>query len=1145
MPKTCTLIHPRSNTPRKFLVSFHTYRHLPVQIIAYHQFFWRTLLPMDTQYVAALEETLQQTLSPATVKAAAAKLAKELYPSPHAIPALVHILQHSSQDQTKQLAAVEARKLVMSKWAIVDDSYKADIRAALLQTVFSHGSKLVRHSTARVVAAIGEADLETNAWPDLLPQLVAAARDADPHNKEIGVFCLSALLETEAPLLAEHQNDFVALFAALLAENISLDVRLNAVQSMDLLAHYIEESEPVDERAAAEFKRSISSFVIVLEEAIQKEGAAVVKPIFNTMNNLIYMSNKMVGDKLTDLVKVMMRIAQNTQLDDEVRCMTLSFLINAVSARKSKISSSGLGPQLTALSSAIASEEADVDAELNNEDEENINEENTPGTVALRLLSALAQELPPSQVLVPLLDNLEAMVGSPNSFSRRAGLLCLGVAATGAPDHFSHQLPRVFPALINGLQDPEVIVQVAAVRSVSSLASELQHRIAEQHEQLLPLIMNIIDSAAHVMSYKYACYALDCIIEFMSFEAIAKYIEPLMQKLFNMLDSAQSPSLKTAIVSAIGSTAFAGGKSFTPYFEQTIRVLEPFVANAAETEGMSQDEIELRACAFENISTLARAVGSQTFSPFAPPLVEAAYHTLSAENARVRESGYAFISNMAKVYGKEFAGFLERIVPLFLKCLEQDEFDFQVEDADADDVDADPQDQFKINTGVTNEKEIACVALAELAVGTGAAFAPYVEPCFKALAEQVELSFTIREAALVAVWKIARSMFIATYGTDFEAPKGVPQQSYVDPSVLRLIEQARDISLLILEEDYDFTLVNCDLESLNEAINAMGPIAVVSDASNTKALETLCVQLMAILKNEHASQVDDETQYETEETSESDALLFESALEVLVALAMLFGSDFNKIFPSFKDVLYEAVRAKTKNKRACAVGGLAEICCGLKEHNPFAQEMLDLFYDRLANDKSLEIKGNAAYGVGVIIEHIPADLSSKYQVILEMLFHLMSKNDEQSKVDDIESKDVVDRCNANACGCVARMALKNEAAIPLEHVVPALLSHLPVESAPEENLPILSWIVKMYESGNNVIMQQSERVIQILAEVFAKEAERMKLENESTLGREDVDKLKQFSSDTLKNHVVSLVKFLNEKYPAAVASHAILRSVVG
>lgn len=1101
---------------------------------------------MDSQYLAALEETLQQTLSPATVKSAGTKLSKDFYPSPQAIPALVHILQHSTQDQIKQLAAVEARKLVMSNWVNLPDTEKAQIRQTLLQITFTETSKLVRHSSARVVAAIGELDLENNTWPELLPSLVVAARDANPQTKEMGVFCLSSLLETDSPALIPHQNDFVTLFAGLLNEASSLDVRLNAVQSMDLLAHYIEESDPIDEATAALFKRSIPSFVAVLEEAIQSEGASVVKPLFNTMNDLIYMKNKMVGDELTYLVNIMIKLSGNTELDEEIRCMALSFLINAVSARKSKISSNNLGPQLTALAATIASEEVDVDDELNNEDEENVNEENTPSTIALRLLSALAGELPPSQVIVPFLDNLDSMVRSSNPFARRAGLLCIGVAATGAPDHFSHQLNKVFPVLIAALQDPEIIVQVAAVRSVSSLASELQHHIAEQHEQLLPLIMNIIDSASHVMSYKYACYALDGIIEFMSFEAIAKYIEPLMQKLFTMLESANSSSLKTAIVSAIGSTAFAGGKSFTPYFEQTIHVLEPFVANAAATEGMSQDDIELRACAFENISTLARAVGSQTFSSYAPPLVEAAYHTLSADNARVRESGYAFISNMAKVYGKEFAGFLEKLVPLFLTCLEQDEFDFKGEEDDEaeEEEGQDAQDQFKFNTGVTNEKEIACVALAELALGTGAAFAPYVEPCFKALAEQVELSFTIREAALISVWKIARAMFDATYGADYKAPKGVPQQSYVDPNIMQLVEQARELSLIILEEDYDFTLVNCDLESIHEAIMAFGPAAIVTEASNTKALETLCLQLMAILKGEHASQVDDETPYETEETSESDAMLFDSALEVLIALAIQLGADFNKLFPPFKDILYEAVTSKSKNKRVGAVGGLAEICAGLKENNPYAQEFMDLFFDRLANDKSLEVKGNAAYGVGILIENCNVDFSAKYQPVLEMLFHLMSKNDEQSKVDDIESKDVVDRCNANACGCVARMALKNEAAIPLVHVVPALLNHLPVKSAPEENLPILEWIVKLYETGNDAIVQQSERVIQILAEVFAKEAERMKLESESTLGREDVDKLKQFPSDSLKEKVVGLVKFLSEKYPGSVSSHEILKSVL-
>lgn len=1105
---------------------------------------------MDAQFLSALEETLQQTFSPATVKQATSKLSKDFYSNALALPALLHILQNSQQDQIKQLAAVEARKLIATKWETVDASLKPQIRDALLQNTFTQSSKLIRHSSARVVSAIGEYDLQDNTWPDLLPNLVNAVQSTDAQTKEMAVYTLYTLLETQVPALIPHQDDFVNLFAGLLQDTTSQDIRVNAVLSLDVLSQFIEEDEEINAATAANFKASIPGMVNVLKEVILVDDSEKTKSVFNVFNSLIFLDNKLVGDQIVPLIQFVSEIAVNTQLDEEYRCMALQFLISCVSMRKTKVVSNNLGPQLIGVATSIASEEIDVDEELNNEDEENENEENQPPSLALRLVGVLSGELPPSQVIVPFFENLNNLMTSTNAFSRRAGLLCIGVACSGAPDYFATQINKILPVLINGLQDPEIVVKVAAVRAVSQLTSELQDAIADYHQQLLPLVIEIINSATHVMTYKYACYALDGIIEFMSHDAIAQYLEPLMTKLFSMLEQANSSSLKSAIVSAIGSTAFAGGKGFTPYFNQSIQVLEPFVANAAQTEGMSEDDIELRAVTFENISTMARAVGSESFSAYAKPLVEAAYASIGSEHSRIRESGFAFISNMAKVYGSEFAGFLEEIVPQILKCLEQEEFSFDVNGEDEeefnDDEEEDLSNKFKINTGITIEKEIASVALAELAMGTGAAFAKYVEPSVKTLCEQIEISYGMREAAMNALWKIVRAMFKATYGEKFSAPKGVPQQPYVDSSILLLIKEARNITIGNLEEEFELTLVACDLDNICEALQAFGAIAVLDDASDTANLEKLCEQLLSILKKEHASQLDDEEPVDEEEdASETEALLFESALEVLILLALTLGPDFSKVFAPFKDVIFANITSKSKNKRVSAVGGLAEISAGLKEANPYFDELLQVFSDRLAHDKSLEVKGNAAYGIGVLIESNQADLSGHYQQILQMLFHLLSKSDEQAKIDDEESRDVVNRSNANACGCVARMALKSPSAIPVEHVLPALLSHMPLQAAPEENTPILKWIIQLYESNNDVILAQSERVIQVLAEIFQKEADRIKLVQESTLGREEnIDKMKQFQSEELKQKVIELLRFLNQNYANIISSHEILKAVI-
>lgn len=1098
---------------------------------------------MDSQYLSTLEETLKQTFVPATVKQASTKLQKELYTSPLALPSLIQIL-HSTQDEgLKRLAAIESRKLIKSSWETVSADVKPQIRSTVLTSIFEQSSRMIQHSYATVISAIAEQDLETNEWSDLLPTLVSAIQSSNDQSRVIATYTLYTILDTQTPAIATHTEDFLTLFGNLLHDKSSLDVRVTAVLALDVLSQFVEEE--LNDTLANKFKACIPGMVEVLKEVIAADDSDKAKEIFTVFNSLIYLDSKLVGDHFVALIQLICEIATNNQLDEEYRSFALQFLISCVSIRKSKITSNKLGPKITQLALKIASEEIDVDEELSNEDEVNENEEESPSALALRLISMLASELPPSQVIVPLFEILPVMLSSTNQFERRASLLSIGISSSGAPDFISTQIGKILPAIIAGLKDDQPIVTVAALRTLTNLTSELQDTVSSYHEELLPLVIAIINNASNVQAYKYGCFALDSLIEFMSHEAMGKYVQPLMERLVSMLHQPHSSSLKTAIVSAIGSVAFASGKAFTPFFNESIKLLEPYIANAADTEGMSDDDVELRAITFENISTMGRAVGSETFSPFAKALVEAAYNSIGSDNSRIRESGFAFISNMAKVYGSEFSGFMEEIVPKILECLEQNEFTFNTEDVDAEEEDL--NNAINIHTGITIEKEIASVALSELAAGTGKDFAKFVEVSLKTLTDQIENSYGVRDAAVNCVFKICKAMFVATQGKDFKAPRGVPQQSYVDPSILQLIQQVRGIALPLLEEEFEITMVGLILDGFSETLNTFGPIAIIDNANDTEALELLVTQLSNILKKEHPCQIEDEEEgpADEEEASETEALLYESALEVIVSLSVALEGDFVKVFPGFKDTIYSQLKSKSKNIRVSSIGALAEIVGGLKGNNPYSEELLKIFIDSITNDKSLEVKGNAAYGIGLIVENSQVDLSSAYPTILQLLFNLLTKADKKANTDDEETKETVNRSYANACGCVARMILKNEQAVPLEHVFGPLTEHLPLESGFEENAPIFKLILKLYESDNQIIASQTQKIVDIFAKVFTKEAERVKLAEESTLGRdENLETLKQFSSEALKLKIIELLKYLDTKFAGVVSSNETLKTII-
>lgn len=1114
---------------------------------------------MDQQFLAQLEQTLTAITQPnnAGIKEATKTLQTQFYTQPATVPALIHILQNSSDDALKQLAGVEVRKMIPKHWESLDDAIRTSAKSSLLQSAFSEQKEIVRHSNARVIAVIGNLELESNKWPELIPNLIQAASGEDAQVRQTAVFILLSLLEEFNPSLTAYIDDFLNLFAHTINDTASLETRSLSAQALNHVSALIEETENINEQQAAKFVALIPSVVNVLDATIKADDNTNAKLIFNCFNDFLLLDSRLTGNSVIDLIKLTLQITVNTEIDEDIRVYAIQFIISSLSYRKSKVIQGKLGPEITLAALKVASEEIDVDDELNNEDETGENEENTPSLSAIRLLAFASAELPPSQVASIIIEHMTEMAQSTNAFHRRAILLAISVTVSGAPDYVLSQFDKVIPITIQGLKDAEPVVKLAALKCISQMTSDLQDEVAKFHEEYLPLIIDIIDSAKFATIYRYATIALDGLLEFIAYSAIAKYLEPLMNKLFYMLENNNSSKLRCAVVSAIGSAAFASGTAFTPYFKTSVQYLEQFIQNCSQIEGMSEDDIELRAMTFENISTMARAVRSETFSEYAEPLVNSAYEAIKTDSARLRESGYAFIANLSKVYGENFASFLNTILPEIFKTLELDEYQFNF-DGDAEDLAAFTEDateeelqsKFTVNTGISYEKEVAAAALSELALGTKGHFLPYVEQSLKVLAEQVDESYGLRETALNTIWNVVKSVLLASKMEPETYPKGIPATSYVEGSVLSVIKTARDISMSNLTDEFETTMVITILEDLANMIKQFGAI-IIMDNGDSSALETLCMQVLAVLNGTHTCQAidmeEDVPKDEDLDASETEATLQDVALEVLVSLSHALAGDFGKVFEAFKPVIIALFQSKSKNKRSSAVGAASEIALGMKTQNPYIQEMLEGLVVSLTSDKSLEVRGNAAYGVGLLCEYASFDVSAVYEHVLKALYQVLSTADQKalSAEDDEVTREIVDRSYANASGCVARMALKHENLVPLEQTVPALLAHMPLHTGFEEYQPIFELIMKLYQENNAVIVQQTPKVVELFSAVFVKENERVKLEQESTLGREEnMERLKQFQTEEMKVKVIELLKYLNTTYNGIIAQDAVLAAVI-
>jgi hypothetical protein len=91
-------------------------------------------------------------------------------------------------------------------------------------------SALVRHSTARVIAAIAGIEMPVNRWPQLLPFLLETATSSQAVHREVGIYILYAVLETIVEGFQEHLQSFFKLFESLLGDPESVEVRVTTVR---------------------------------------------------------------------------------------------------------------------------------------------------------------------------------------------------------------------------------------------------------------------------------------------------------------------------------------------------------------------------------------------------------------------------------------------------------------------------------------------------------------------------------------------------------------------------------------------------------------------------------------------------------------------------------------------------------------------------------------------------------------------------------------------------------------------------------------------------------------------------------------------------------------------------------------------------
>ncbi|KAL4803795.1 armadillo-type protein [Aspergillus unguis] len=1080
-------------------------------------------------------QQLQIVLNPTqgNVKEATGILQREYYKHPESLVLLIQVATAHDDVQLKQLAAVEARSLVQKHWVKVQADQKPALREQLLRSGVSEGNDLVRHSVARVISAVAKVDLEDGQWADLPNFLMRAADGGNKDERAVSIYILFTILETLGEGFEEKFQDLFTLFGKTIRDPESPEVRINTLLALSKLAMYLDSAENMAPVKA--FQDLVPSMVAVLKDAIDQGEEDRIMQAFEVFQTLLGFDPALLTVHLKDLVIFMNEIAANTEIDEDTRTQAISFLMQTIQYRKLKIQGMRLGEQLARTALQIVTELGDASPS---------DDDITPARSALGLLDMLAQSLPPSQVVVPLLQTLGQYFNNPNPDYRRAGIMSLGMVVEGAPDFISTQMKEIMPMVLQLLADGELKVRQATLHAVARLADDLTEDLNRDHEKLMPLLFKNLASAMQeskgeeegptVDIMKAGLSAIDAVVDGLDEKDVAQYqneLVPILHQLF------KHPNfrIKGLSAGALGSLASSSGEAFLPFFDESMHLLQEFAA-VKDTE----EELDLRASVTDAMGEMAAAAGPERYQPYVEPLMRATEEALNLGHSRLKESTYIFWGAMAKVYGEHFASFLGGAVKGLFNCLEQDDDDLElslgeaakdligqevtvagrkvkvasaeddddepvgedgeIEDVDVDD-DEDDWDDITATTPLALEKEIAIEIIGDLVTHTRSAYLPYFEKTVEMVMPLADHPYEGVRKATISTMHRSYAMLFAIAEETGQMPKwkaGLPLQVEPAKEVKKFGEILMTATVKMWTEEDDRSTVADINRNMAENLRFCGPSLI----SNETTLHNVITMITDIITKKHPCQLEfaEEDDDAAAETSEFDWIVVDTALDVVSGMAAALGESFAELWKVFEKIVLRYAGSTESIERATAVGVLAECINGMgAASTQFTPSFLKLLVHRLS-DEDPQTKSNAAYAVGRLVEHSNSnEIVKEFPTILSRLEQCLHQD--------------VSRLQDNATGCLSRMILKYRDSVPIKDVLPVLVNILPLKNDYEENDPLYRMVCQMYKWEDPTIRELTPQFLPVFQSVL--------------LG--DADQLE----DERRAELVELVKYLNQMQPGS------------
>ncbi|CEG78193.1 Putative 50S ribosomal protein L32 [Rhizopus microsporus] len=173
-----------------------------------------------------------------------------------------------------------------------------------------------------------------NKWPALLEFLHQSCSSQSPAHREIGLYCLYTLFEVIADFFMNNTTSLFELFNKTIVDQESKSVRITTVLVLGKLSEFVDSE---DKSTIKMFRAIIPSMVNVLEQCIKDGDIDNASKIFEVFDTLLMLDAPLLFEHLAHLINFFLTVGSDTNLDDEMRVLALSFLMWAAVYKQHKI----------------------------------------------------------------------------------------------------------------------------------------------------------------------------------------------------------------------------------------------------------------------------------------------------------------------------------------------------------------------------------------------------------------------------------------------------------------------------------------------------------------------------------------------------------------------------------------------------------------------------------------------------------------------------------------------------------------------------------------------------------------------------------------------------------------------------------------